>query len=96
MDETNQLLALELWGRKWNLVIRGVKSSVKDERFESPRGTLHLVQAFLIETLGYKQEEIDNIQFAVVVFEIHFRRTRHGLQLPLSFPLPLSIRFAEN
>jgi hypothetical protein len=40
MDETNQRLALELWGRKWNLIIRGVKSSVKDERFESPRGTL--------------------------------------------------------
>jgi hypothetical protein len=66
MDETNQRLALELWGRKWNLIIRGVKSSVKDERFESPRGTLHLVQAFLIDTLGYKQEEIDNIQFAAV------------------------------
>lgn len=63
-EETNQRLALELWGRKWNLIIRGVKSSVKDERFESPRATLHLVQSFLIETLGYKQEEIDNIQFA--------------------------------
>ena len=25
-----------------------------------------MVQAFLIETLGYKQEEIDNIQFAAV------------------------------
>ena len=66
MDETNQRLALELCGSKWNLIIWGVKSSVKDERFESPRGTLHLVQAFLRETLGYKQEEIDNIQFAAV------------------------------
>jgi hypothetical protein len=43
-----------------NFIIRDVKSSAKDERFEFP----HLVQAFLIETLGYKQEEIDNIQFA--------------------------------
>ena len=66
MDETNQHLALELWGRKWNLIIWGVNSYVKDKRFESPRGTLHLVQAFLHETLGYKQEEIDSIQFAAV------------------------------
>jgi hypothetical protein len=66
MDETNQRLTLELWGRKWNLIIRGDKSSVKDERFESPRGALHLVQAFQIDTLGYKQEEIDNIEFAAV------------------------------
>jgi hypothetical protein len=36
---------------------------MSSKSFESPRGTLHLVQAFLIETLGYKQEEIDNIQF---------------------------------
>jgi hypothetical protein len=57
-------VSLGTLGKKMNFIIRGVKASVKDERFESPRGTLHLVKAFLIETLGYKQEEIDNIQFA--------------------------------
>jgi hypothetical protein len=58
MDETNQHLALELWGRKWNLIIWGVKSYVKDKRFESPRGTLHLVQAFLHETLGSSRKKL--------------------------------------
>ena len=47
-------------------IIRGAKSSVKDERFESPRETLHLVQVFLREMLVYKQEDIDNIQCAAV------------------------------
>ena len=34
-----------------------------------------MVQAFLCETLGYKQEEIDNIQFAAV-HRLKFRSKR--------------------
>jgi len=36
-DETSQRLALENWVRNYNLIIRGVKSSVKDGRFKTPR-----------------------------------------------------------
>ena len=51
-DETNQLFVLKLWGRKWNLIIRYAKNSVKDVRFETPRGTLHLVQVFSVRNIG--------------------------------------------
>jgi len=36
-DETSQRLAFEHWVRNYNLIIRGVKSSVKDGRFKTPR-----------------------------------------------------------
>ena len=42
-DETSQSLAFEHWVRNHNLIIRGVKSSVKDERFKTPRVSQALV-----------------------------------------------------
>jgi hypothetical protein len=36
MDETNQPLALQLWGRKWNLIIRGVKNAETRPRHKLP------------------------------------------------------------
>lgn len=47
----NERVKLDMWGRKWNLIIRGVKGDSK----ENPRNTEKVVREFLITTL--KMEE---------------------------------------
>ena len=55
---------LELWGRKWNVVIRGIKGAVVNREF--PKVTEVLVRTFLKETLHFKKERADAMLFTAV------------------------------
>lgn len=60
--ETNERLSLELWGRKWNLVFRGIDGSVK----ESPDITDENVRGFMIDTLHLDGDRVNNMLFQAV------------------------------
>lgn len=60
--ESIERLKLELWGRKWNLVIRGLKGGDR----ENPRKTITVVKVFLHTRLGFKPEDVNKMLFAAV------------------------------
>ena len=53
---------MELWGRKWNLVIRGVKGVDK----ELPKVTQVCVRLFLNQQLGFDPEHVNRMLFTAV------------------------------
>lgn len=60
--EEKERLKLENWGRKWNLVIRGVPGGPK----ETSRETDRVVRRFLTDSLKLSQEEVTKMLFTAV------------------------------
>ena len=50
--EQTERLKLEMWKRKWNLVIRGIAG----KGGEDPRQTVFVVRKFLSETLNFSED----------------------------------------
>ena len=61
-DEAKERIRLELWGRKWNLVLGGIDGTLG----EKPRDTEKKVRAFLVTTLRMPKEEVDSILLQAV------------------------------
>lgn len=57
MDEASDRTRLEMWGRKWNLVIGGVPGNLQ----EDPRATEHKIRMFFERTLKLKKGDSDAI-----------------------------------
>ena len=55
---------LEIWGRKWNVIIRGIKGAVVNREF--PKVTEVHVRSFLQDTLKFKKERADTMIFTAV------------------------------
>ena len=57
---------LEMWGRKWNLVFRGIEG--EQDRIERPRETETevLVRTFLKKVLSFAEDRADNMLFTAV------------------------------
>jgi len=62
--EQSERLKLEMWGRKWNLVNRGIEG--EKDRIERPRETEVLVRAFLKKVLSFAEDRADNMLFTAV------------------------------
>jgi len=60
--ESNERLKLELWGRKWNLIIRGLSG----QDGEPPKTTQTVVRVFLNTKLGFDTEHVKNMLFTAV------------------------------
>ena len=56
----DELLALNLWGRKWNLIFHGKTGELK----ETSEATRHKIQEFFNTTLKMDPGEVKNINFA--------------------------------
>jgi seryl-tRNA synthetase len=56
---TERKLRLEVWGRKWNLIIKGVEGDTK----EQPRTTEKCVRAILQDVLHMDSEHLRSILF---------------------------------
>lgn len=61
-SEENERIKLDMWGRKWNLVIRGVKGDLR----EKPRETEREVRTFFIETLKLEESYAKSMLFSAV------------------------------
>ena len=61
-EEANERVRLELWGRKWNLVIGGINGTLN----ETPRITESRVRAFFVTSLGMPKEEAKSILLQAV------------------------------
>ena len=59
-DEEGERLKLDVWGRKWNHVIRGIEGDAR----EPGRKTLEKVTSFFRETLKVPKKILDNMNFA--------------------------------
>ena len=57
--ERKERLRLEVWGRKWNLIIKGVEGDTK----EQPRTTERCVRAVLQDVLHIDSEHVQSILF---------------------------------
>ena len=53
-----------MWGRKWNLVFRGIEG--EQDRIERPRETEVLVRTFLKKVLSFAEDRTDNLLFTAV------------------------------
>ena len=53
-----------MWGRKWNLVFRGIEG--EQDRIERPRETEVLVRTFLKKVLSFAEDRADNLLFTAV------------------------------
>ncbi|CAC5394452.1 FNBP1 [Mytilus coruscus] len=62
--EQTERLKLEIWGRKWNVVIRGVQGTPNHR--ELPKATEAFTRAFLKNTLNIPPERADNMLFTAV------------------------------
>lgn len=56
-EEKNDRLALDLWGRKWNLVVRGIPGTSK----ELPKDTLVKFREFLVDELKLDKSYVNSI-----------------------------------
>ncbi|CAG2208986.1 unnamed protein product [Mytilus edulis] len=64
-EEANERLKLEVWGRKWNLVIRGIEGKVG----ESPKVTENIVRIWLHNDkkgLGFTAPQVKGMLFTAV------------------------------
>ncbi|VDH90105.1 Hypothetical predicted protein [Mytilus galloprovincialis] len=64
-EEANERLKLEVWGRKWNLVIRGIEGKVG----ESPKVTENIVRIWLHNDkkgLGFTAPQVKSMLFTAV------------------------------
>ena len=59
----NERLKLELWGCKWNLIVRGIAGSAG---YESPEDTDKKVRYFMSQQLKMTNERINNMPFQAV------------------------------
>jgi hypothetical protein len=53
-----------MWGRKWNLVFRGIEG--EQDRIERPREAEVLVRTFLKMVLSFAEDRADNMLFTAV------------------------------
>lgn len=60
--ESEERLKLELWGRKWNLVVKGITGA----NAEKPRETDSVVRTFLTTTLKMPEEAVTAMPFQAV------------------------------
>lgn len=60
--EETERMKLELWGRKWNVIVRGVDGGNR----ENPRETRTRVRQFFIDQLGYAQDRANCIHMSAV------------------------------
>ena len=60
--EQNERLKLELWGRKWNLIVRGVSGTEK----EHPSKTLAMVKVFMNTKLYLNETRVGQMPIAAV------------------------------
>lgn len=58
-SEKKERPKLEVWGRKWNLIIKGVSGETK----EQPRTTVQSVRKILLDVLKMDTGVVQNIQF---------------------------------
>ncbi|XP_021362403.1 scavenger receptor cysteine-rich domain superfamily protein-like [Mizuhopecten yessoensis] len=58
----NERIKLDMWGRKWNLVVRGVKGDLR----ETPRNTEKAVRNFLTENLKMEDSFSKNVLLTAV------------------------------
>ena len=56
----DEILALNLWGRKWNLIVHGIPGEIK----ETSETTRHKIQEFFNTTLKMDPGEVKNINIA--------------------------------
>ncbi|CAC5398169.1 unnamed protein product [Mytilus coruscus] len=66
--EQTERLKLEIWGRKWNVVIRGVQGA-RIKR-ELPKANEAFTRAFLKNTLNIPPERADNMLFTAAVHRL--------------------------
>lgn len=59
----HERLKLELWGRKWNVIVRGIKTGLE---YESPEATDKKFRCFMFEELKIARERINNMPFQAV------------------------------
>ncbi|KAK3101459.1 hypothetical protein FSP39_003732 [Pinctada imbricata] len=58
-EERSERLKLDLWSRKWNLVIRGLRG----QENENPREVIKLCKNFFIDTLKLPRTMVDEMTF---------------------------------
>ncbi|KAK3106411.1 hypothetical protein FSP39_019435 [Pinctada imbricata] len=58
-DEKNARIKVDLWGRKWNLIIRGLVGKEN----ESPRDIIKLCQGFFVDVLKLPGANVQNMLF---------------------------------
>ena len=63
--EQSERFKLEMWGRKWNLVFRGIEG--EQDRIERPRETEVLVRTFLKKVLSFAEDQTDNLLFTLSI-----------------------------
>ena len=56
----DEILALNLWGRKWNLIVHGITEEMK----ETSEATRHTIQEFFNTTSKLDPGEVKNINIA--------------------------------
>ena len=56
----DEILALNLWGRKWNLIVHGITGELK----ETSEATRHKIQEFFNTILNMGPGEVKNINIA--------------------------------
>lgn len=56
----DEILALNLWGRKWNLIVHGIAGQIK----ETSEATRHKIQEFFNTVLKMDPGEVKNINIA--------------------------------
>ena len=61
-EEANERIRLELWGRKWNVVISGIEGTLN----ETPRVTEKKVRAFFETVLRMPTEETNSVLLQAV------------------------------
>ena len=62
--EAMERIKLEMWGRKWNIIIRSVKGAAVKREF--PKVTAARVREFLKKTLGFPEESVNSMLFTAV------------------------------
>ncbi|KAK3107739.1 hypothetical protein FSP39_021213 [Pinctada imbricata] len=61
-DEAHEREKLEQWGRKWNIVVKGVEGNTK----ETPRETDHKVRSFFVTSLKLDDRVVGGMIFQAV------------------------------
>ena len=60
VEKSDEFLALNLWGRKWNLIVHGITEEIK----ETSEATRHKIQEFFNTTLKMGPGGVKNINIA--------------------------------
>ena len=61
-DVENSVLKLELWGRKWNLIVRGIDGNLR----ETTVMTENKVKQFFLNKLNVEKAKVDQMNFQAV------------------------------